>query len=307
MSEGSGEEESVLARAQRERTAQMRLGIACRLIAVLFFSGMGAAVKEASLAGVPILEIIFFRSAFALVPLMGLGIWRSGFRLPTTRYPGAHVKRAVVGIASMFCTFAALSMLPFSTAVAIGFTTPLFLTLLSGPLLGEPVSRARWAATAVGFAGVAIVLNPSLEGGGLGYGLALAGALLTAGVIISVRQLAHEPALVTTSYFTAATTIASLLTLPFGWIMPSPWLLGLMALAGVLGGLAQLLMTQSLRYAPPSALVSLDYTQLIWASLLGFMLWGEAPSARTLLGGAVIIGCGCFIAFAELRQRKDVA
>lgn len=286
---------------ENERRTNFRLGILCRIVSALCFSGMGALVKITSKEGVPIFETIFFRSAFAFVPIGLFLLWTRSSLLPRTRYPWAHLRRAGAGILSMLGGFSAVSLLPFPTAIAIGFSAPLFLTVLSEPMLRERVGAQRWTVTLIGFAGVAILLNPNFaDMTSWGALLGLMGALFTAIAMISIRQLAHEPAIVTTFFFTVATTIVSLLALPFGWVTPHPSLLGVLVLCGLLGGLGQLLLTQSMRLAPPALVVSLDYTQIVWASLLGYLLWDEILSVRGLIGGAIIIVCGCFIVVSEI-------
>lgn len=283
------------------RRNNIRLGVLCRIFSALCFSGTGALVKIASKEGVPIFETIFFRSAFAFIPIGVFILWRRSPKLPRTRYPLAHLRRAGAGILSMFGGFAAVSLLPFPTAVAIGFSAPLFLTFLSEPMLRERVGVQRWAVTLIGFAGVAILLNPSFSDmTSLGALLGLMGALFTAVAMVSIRQLAHEPAIVTTFFFTIATTIVSLFALPFGWLTPHPTLFGVLILCGLLGGIGQLLLTQSMRLAPPVLVVSLDYTQIVWASLLGYLLWDEGLTLRGVIGGAIIIVCGCFIVVSEI-------
>lgn len=278
----------------------IRLGILLRGLAVICFGGMGALVKIASNANIPIVESIFFRSAFAFVPIGGVMLWRYKMLFPTTRHPKAHIRRIGSGLLALVCGFIALSMLPFATAVAIGFTTPLFITLLSGPLLGERVGLDRWLITIAGFTGVAIMLNPSLSDmHNLGALVALAGAFSGAFAIISIRRLAHEPAIVTAFFFMLATTCASALLLPFYWVTPPPDILAVLISIGLLGGVGQLLITQSLRLAPPALIVPIDYTQMIWASLLGYLLWHEVLTPRAWLGGAVIILAGCCIVLSE--------
>lgn len=279
----------------------IKLGILCRIGSALCFSGMGALVKIASKEGVPIFETIFFRSAFAFIPIGIFLLWQRAPLIPRTRYPLAHLRRAGAGILSMFGGFAAVSLLPFPTAIAIGFSAPLFLTILSEPMLRERVGAQRWIVTLVGFAGVAILLNPNLSDiTSLGALLGLMGALFTAVAMISIRQLAHEPAIVTTFFFTIATTIVSLLSLPFGWVTPHPTLFGVLVSCGLIGGIGQLLLTQSMRLAPAVLVVSLDYTQIVWASLLGYLLWDEGLTPRGVIGGAIIIVCGCFIVISEV-------
>jgi drug/metabolite transporter (DMT)-like permease len=125
--------------------------------------------------------------------------------------------------------------------------------------------------------------------------------------MIALRQLAHESAIVSSFYFTAAMLLFTALWLPFVWVTPSMETLGLLIVMGVLGGFAQLLLTQSLRLAPAAAVTTFDYTQLLWVALLGYLLWSEIPTLRTIGGGALIVACGCFIVLSEVRSNRKRA
>lgn len=282
-------------------------GVALRLAAVACLAVMFAMVKWASARGVPVFEIVFFRNAFAFVPL-GIYIARtSGPAILRTTRPLAHMTRAAVGLSGMVAGFAAVGLLPLTEATALSFSAPLFMTALSALILREPVGRHRWAAVAVGFVGVLIMVRPDpAHMATLGAGLALVGALGSAGAMIAIREIGKtEPGPRIVFYFTLAGTLLGLASLPFGWVMPDPATLAVLVLAGLIGGVGQLLLTQAVRVAPIAVIAPFDYTQLIWASLIGFLVWDETPRPATLLGAAVVAASGLYIVYREARARPS--
>ena len=280
-------------------------GILCRLGAVGCLASMGAAVKHVALAGIPPVEVMFFRGLFAFIPVGALAFARFGFRLPPTNFPMAHVRRSLTGVAALFLTIASLSLLPLSQAVSIGFVAPLFVILLSGPLLREQPTLTQWIVAGIGFLGVGVMLDPDFSSfANIGALAGIGAAFFSAGATIAIRKMAHESASVTTFYFTAAITVCSAFLLPFFWV--TPWSAGLwasLALVGIFGGLGQLLLTQSLRLAAPSVVTPFDYLQLFWAAIIGFALWREIPTAREILGCAVIVSASAYLLFGEAGRR----
>lgn len=281
-------------------------GIACRFGAVACLASMGAAVKHVSLAGIPPIEVMFFRGVFAFIPVGALAIARFGVRLPPTSVPMAHVRRSLTGVIALFLTIASLSLLPLSQAVSIGFAAPLFVILLSGPLLREPPTLTQWGVAGLGLLGVGVMLDPNFTSfANIGALAGLGAAFFSACATIAIRKMAHESASVTTFYFTAAIAISSAFLLPFFWVTPSSAALWLsLALIGIFGGLGQLLLTQSLRLAAPSVVTPFDYLQLLWAAIIGFALWGEIPTAREILGCAVIVSASAYLLFGEAGRKS---
>ena len=282
------------------------LGILLRVLAMALMAVLAAIVKACAERGVPVLEIIFFRNAFAFIPVM-LYIWRtSGFGVLRTRRPGAHLTRSAVGLTGMICGFTAVSLLPLTQSTAISFSAPLFMVALSALILKEPVSLQRWLAVAVGFLGVLIMVHPDpRQFVGVGVLFAIAAAIGAAGANIAIREISRtEPGPTIVFYFTLAGAAVGLASLPFGWVMPSPGVLGLLVAAGLIGGTGQLLLTEAIRRAPVAVVAPFDFTQLVWAGLIGFLVWGETPAMLTLVGAMVVAASSTYILWREIGRSR---
>jgi drug/metabolite transporter (DMT)-like permease len=295
------EESAAAAHAALQRNG---VGIALRVAAMFCMAGLAALVKWCSGRGVPVLEIIFFRSAFAFIPVLAY-VWRtSGFAVLKTRRPIGHLTRSMVGLAGMVCGFTAVGLLPLTQSTAISFSAPLFMTALSALVLREHVGPHRWAAVAVGFVGVLIMVHPDpAHLVSVGTLFALAAAVGTAGAMTAIREIGRtEPGPTIVFYFTLAGAVLGLASLPFGWVIPDAATLALLIGAGLIGGIGQLFLTEALRRAPVAVVAPFDYTQLVWASLLGFLVWGETPKLATLIGALVVAGSGVYILYRETRR-----
>ena len=282
------------------------LGILLRVLAMALMAVLAAIVKACAERGVPVLEIIFFRNAFAFIPVM-LYIWRtSGFGVLRTRRPGAHLTRSAVGLTGMICGFTAVSLLPLTQSTAISFSAPLFMVALSALILKEPVSLHRALAVAVGFVGVLIMVHPDpRQFASVGVLFAIAAAAGSAGAMIAIREISRtEPGPTIVFYFTLAGAAVGLASLPFGWVMPSPGVLGLLVAAGLIGGTGQLLLTEAIRRAPVAVVAPFDYTQLVWAGLIGFLVWGETPAMLTLIGAMVVAASSTYILWREIGRSR---
>ena len=277
------------------------------MASVFCFAIMAGAVKLAADRGVSTTELIFYRNLFSLpVILLWLAIG-PGFTAIRTKRPRAHLARAAVGLASMFLNFQALVMLPLAEATTIGFAAPLFAVILSALMLGEQIGRHRWAAVALGFTGVIVVMQPgssALPPDGLL--VAIVAAFGVASVVITIRQIgATEQAATTVFWFNIASLAA--LSLPMPWLAHahSPEVFAILAVMGIAGGLMQIFMTSSLRYAPVAVLAPFDYFQLIWATAIGWFLWARAPSPSTLAGGLLIAASGIYAGYREHRLHRQ--
>lgn len=292
-------------------------GIALKLGSVLLFTLMAACVK-AGRELAPTGEAVFFRSLFAIPPILIYAAWRG--RLSEAwrvKDRFAHLNRGLVGVTAMGFGFTALGLLPLPEAIAIGYATPLIATALAALMLGETVRVFRWTAIAVGLLGVMIMLAPRLtillsgefsDGQAIGAWMAFLAACMTALATTHIRRLTQtETTLSIVFWFTIICTLASLTTLPFGWVAP-PWpILAVMMLSGLLGGVAQIMMTESYRQAPASLLAPFDYSSMIYGLALGFFLFGDTPDAQLLLGAAVVIAAGLVIIWRERALSIDRA
>lgn len=278
-------------------------GIANILIAVALFAVMDAIVKWLSVY-YPVSQLVFFRSLLAFVPLSVMIARDGGWRGLRTSRPGGHVLRSLIGMTSMVLFFWAFAVLPLAEAVAISFSGPLFLTLLSIPLLGERVGPRRWLAVLAGFVGVLLIVRPGSGLFGLTALIPVGAALGFALAMICVRRLSiTESNTAIVFYFTLTCTAVSALALPFEWVTPAleHWL-PLIAI-GLIGGTAQLFMTQAFRLAPASTVAPFEYTAIVFALSFGVLIWNEIPDAWMLVGTAIVIGSGLYILHRELLRK----
>lgn len=294
--------------------------VVLKLISALLFALMSSLVRYVG-DDVPLGQTVFFRAAFAIVPVMILLAWRRelGSALYTSR-PLGHVGRGSISVCGMFLNFAALQRLPLSDATAISFASPLITVAFAAMFLGEHVRVYRWSAVAVGFAGVMVMLWPYFDishftagtaAATIGAACAVASAFTNAGSVIQTRRLTTTE---TTSsivfYFSVICALGGLATLPFGWAMPSPAQLAALISIGLLGGLAHVVLTESYHHAPASLVAPLDYTTMIWAFILGYWMFGEIPSIYVYVGAAIVAASGIFVIWRErqlgLRRLREV-
>jgi drug/metabolite transporter (DMT)-like permease len=257
----------------------------------------------------PVGQVVFFRSAFAILPVAVIYAWRGELEAAIrTGRPFHHVGRGLTAIGAMFCNFSALARLPVVDATAISFVSPLITVAMSAVFLKERVRIYRWSAVVAGFAGVLVMLAPHLDinrsaaaaGGTVGAALALGGAFFSAGSTIQTRNMTRSE---TTSsivfYFSIICALAGLCTWPLGWTTPS-WLeLGALIIIGIFGGLAHILLTESYRHAPASLVAPFDYTSMLWALILGFLVFGELPDLLVYIGASIIAAAGLFVIWRE--------
>jgi drug/metabolite transporter (DMT)-like permease len=273
---------------------------------------MSAGVKTVS-ADYPTGELVFFRSAFALVPLIVWLAWQGDLinAVRTSNIAG-HLLRGLIGTCGMFASFVALSYLPLPDAVAIGYAAPLITVVLAAVVLKETVRAYRWTAVVIGFVGVLIMLTPHFNASALARGLAagpavgvvfaLFAAFCAAGATIQVRRLTQtEKTGAIVLYFSLMTTVLGLATVVLGWRLPSRGDFGLLVLTGILGGVGQILITQSYRYADTSLLAPFEYTTMIWALLTGWYLFGQLPQTAVVVGGIIVSAAGVFVVWRERR------
>jgi len=283
-------------------TVQNARGAAHMLAGVLLFSVMDAAVKWL-VADYPVHQIVFFRTVFALGPCLYFIRRAGGFATLRTRRPLVHAARGVIGLAAMGCYFYAFAEMDLADAKAILFSAPLFMTVLSIPLLGEKVGIFRWSAVIVGFVGVLAILKPDGEMIHLGALAAVGGAVLYALAVITIRHLSvTDSAASITFYFTLTGAVAGTAMMAvFGWVTPSLPDLALLAGVGLIGGVGQYSLTQAFRYAEAAAVAPLEYLSMAWALLFGYLIWSDIPEYDVFVGIALVVASGLFILYRERR------
>jgi drug/metabolite transporter (DMT)-like permease len=286
-------------------TDEIGRGIALACAAVVVFSVLNALIKwQAGLY--PISELVFFRSLFALLPVLVLTVRHGLATSLKTSMPGAHLLRSTIWFVSAVCTFIAYHLLPMADAAAIAFSAPLFLTALSAPVLGERVGRQRWIAVAAGFLGVLVMVRPGLGIFQWGALFGLVSAVCFAVGSLAVRRMSStEPSVTIVFYTMLLATLLSGMTLPFVWVTPTLGDFLVMVAMGLLGGIGQLMVVQAFHHAPASAIAPWNYTQMLWALFLGWAIWGELPDRAMLLGAAVVIGSGLYLLHHETRVRTS--
>ncbi len=296
-------------------------GIAFKLASVLIFITMASMIK-ATTQHVPAGQTVFFRSAFAIPVIVGWLIWRR--ELPgglKTANPFGHLWRGLMGTLAMGLGFAGLGYLPLPEVTAIGYAAPILTVIFAAMFLGEEVRLFRISAVALGLVGVLVVVYPRLtvltqgEAGfaeAFGAMVVLGGALFAALAQVFVRKLVQQERTATIVFwFSLTATALSLTTIPFGWVWPTPGEAALLVGAGLLGGLGQIFLTSSYREADASLIAPFDYASMIFALLIGWLVFAEIPTRAMLAGAALVVTAGCLIIWREhrlglerARQRK---
>lgn len=279
-------------------------GIAC----MVFGGGiitLNDAVMKLMTEDYSIGEILFIRGLFVVVPVAFLA-WRYGgvaaLRVSSRR---AQALRATLTVMATFLFITSLRYMHLADALAIAFSGPLFLTALAAPFLGERVGWRRWAAVAVGFAGVLVVIRPTGESAQWAALLPLGAALSSACRDILTRRMSITESSVSMLWVSAAAvTLAGLTTLPLGWRPPTPEVVGLLAAAGLLLGLGQFLMIEAFRLGEAVVVAPFKYSNLLWGTLFGLLFWGHLPDRWVALGAALVIGSGLYIFHRETLRRR---
>lgn len=291
------------------------LGIWMKIVSVSLFVAMSSTIKLAS--DIPVGELTFFRSFFGLIPVL---CWLAFSKeLTTAFYTGniwGHIGRGLFGTFAMYFNFYALTLLPLPETIVINYGEPLILVVLSALILHEKVHFYRWSAVIAGLFGVMIIVAPNLTvfdqtpmdlSLGLGALSALFGAFLAAVAMVLVRKLVFtEKTTTVVLYFMITSSVASLLTLPFGWVIPDLYHLLLLISAGLFGGVAQIFMTQAYRHAEASTVAPFEYTSILLGIFFGFIFFGDVPTVNTLVGGIIVISSGIFIIFREKKIKRKL-
>jgi drug/metabolite transporter (DMT)-like permease len=294
----------VIVSAKPVRREHIPLGIAYMVAATILFAASSAASKWL-VATYPVGEVLFTRTAVSLITCALFILPRTGFAVFHTQRLSHHVMRSVSQGFSQTFLLIAFSLMPLAGAIAINFSSPLFATLVSALLLKEAVGMARWAALLVGFCGVLIVTNPGADSFQIGALFALANAVLYGSVTAAVRGMtATESAETLTLYQLTLLTAFFTLLLPLGWVTPTPADAVWIVFNGASNAVGQYWWTRALHLAPASAVAPFYYLSLIWASVLGFAVWGEIPTVSLIVGSAVVVASGLFLIWRESNARQ---
>lgn len=281
-------------------------GLGLRLLAIFFLSTMSALVKLAETRGATLFETMFWRQLCALPVVLAFVMAGPGLRtLRTTRFSG-HLARSAVGLVGMVFTFGAVLLLPLAEATTFQFTVPIFATILGATILRERTGWQRWSAVLVGFAGVLVVAQPgSSHVPVLGAVVGLIAALFVAVVAILLRQLRDEPAGTTVFYFSSLTLVPLSIAYAFNLAAHDALTWVILASIGLVGGMGQIALTAASRHAPVAAVVPMDYSGLVWATVYGFLLFDVLPTPMTWVGAPIIIASGLFIVWREHRLGRE--
>ena len=275
-------------------------------ISVCAFSLMDVIVKWSD--DYPVGQVLFFRGFCGIIPIL--------FLIPKDRYldfykttrPFLHFKRCLAGLIALVSIFVALRNLPLATVVSISFAAPIFITIFSIFLLNEKVGLYRWMAVLVGFLGIIFITEPGFSALNVYYIYPIIFCLGLSYVAIAIRKLSStEPAWLISFFFSFSIMLLSFLSFYQGWILPSLLDLFLLSMVGILGGLANLWLSQSYKYSEVSLVSPLKYLGLVFAIIFGYFIWNEIPTSKTLLGALLVIFSSIIIFRREMYLKKKLS
>ena len=283
-----------------------QLGFLYMFLSVCAFSIMDLIVKWSDTY--PLGEVLFFRGFFGILFYFFIIPKQRIKNFYYTKRAGLHFLRCVFGLIALIAIFIALRNLPLATVVSISFAAPIFTTIFSIFFLSEKVGFYRWLAVFVGFFGIIIITEPGFSSLNIYYIYPIIFCLGLSYVAIAIRQLSTtEPVWLISLNFSAAITIVSLFTIPFGWIMPSVQDLFLLSLIGFFGGVANLWLSQSYKFSEVSLVTPLKYLALVFAIIFGYFIWDEVPTIKTLSGALLVIISSIIIFRREIILKKQVS
>ena len=282
-----------------------QLGVLYGIASVACFAMMDASVKWLDMF--PVGQVLFSRFFFGLIPILML-VPRSEFKtFYKTSRPKLHAFRAITGTLAIIALFIALREIPLADVVSLTFGGPIFVTLGSIFFLSEKVGIKRWLAVLIGFFGMLLIVKPAYEELNIYYIFPIIFCIFFACVALSIRSLSStEPNYRIALYFSLLSMIVGLLTLPFGWVMPNKFEFFLLIFTGLVGSVANILLTVSLRFAEASLVTPTKYLNLVFAILLGYFIWSEIPKLLTLVGAGLIIISSVIIFMRESELKKKV-
>ena len=286
---------------------QNHLGGICMILSVLFFSLMDVLIKITNEYDVG--QVMFSRALFGLIPIFFLIPKKRLKNFYKTKHTRLHFYRSFIGAIAMYAIFVGLRNLELAEVTSMAFSGPIWVVIFSILFLGEKIKAKRWIAVGLGFIGVLVISKPGFDDLNFYYIYPVIFTLGFAGVSIFIRKLTlgGEPVYLIAFYFSICSAIFGLFTLPFGgWVIPSSYDLVLLILIGLLGGIANLLLTKSYQLAEVSLITPLKYLSLVFAIIFGFYLFDEIPTIYTLAGASLIIISSAIIFVREHQLKKPI-
>ena len=282
-------------------------GALLMIVATLFFASMHTSIKYVGDMGIHPFQIAFFRNLFGMLIIIPW-IVRFGLQPFRTERAGLHAVRGIINAAAMLCFFTALTITPVTEVTALGFSVPIFATILATIIFGEKVGIRRWSATIVGFCGVLLILRPGFQEIGLGQSLVIFASLVWSAALMVIKVLGKTESSVTiTAYMSLFMTPMTLIPALFVWVAPEPhhyiWFIGI----GLCGGAGQMLMAEALKSASTSVVMPFDFFKLIWVAAIAFVVFGEIADVFTWTGGMIIFASTAYITYRERRQEQVIA
>ena len=275
-------------------------------ISICAFSVMDVIVKWTD--EYPVGQVLFFRGFFGLIPIL--------FLIPRDRYinfyktsrPFLHFKRCLAGIIALISIIIALRNLPLATVVSITFAAPIFTTIFSIFLLNEKVGFYRWLAVLIGFVGILVISEPGFSSLNFYFIFPIIFCLGLSYVAIAIRKLSStEPIWLIGFFFSISIMISSFFTFHQNWILPNTFDLFLLSMVGILGGVANLWLTQSYKLSEVSLVTPVKYLALVFAIIFGYLIWDEIPTLKTLLGAVLVVASSIIIFRREIVLKKKLS
>lgn len=256
----------------------------------------------------PLGQVLFFRGFFGIVFYFFIIPRERLSNFYYTKRAGLHFLRCFSGLIALVAIFIALRSLPLATVVSISFAAPIFTTIFSIFLLSEKVGIYRWLAVIVGFVGILIITEPGITSLNIYYIFPIIFCIGLSYVAITIRKLStSEPVWLISLFFSISITLLSLLSIPFGWVMPTSKDFLILAMIGIFGGVANLWLSQSYKYSEVSLVTPLKYLALVFAIIFGYLIWDEVPTIKSLFGAALVIFSTLIIFRREIYKKKIIS
>ena len=282
-----------------------QLGFLYMFMSICAFSLMDVLVKWS--VDYPIGQVLFFRGFFGIIFYLLIIPRDRLHNFYITKRAGLHLLRCMSGLIALVAIFIALRKLPLATVVSISFAAPIFTTIFSIFFLSEKVGFYRWLAVSIGFIGIIVITEPGFGALNIYYIYPIIFCLGLSYVAIAIRQLSTtEPIWLIALNFSIVITLASLFTIPFGWVMPSVQDLILLSMIGFLGGFANLWLSQSFKLSEVSLVSPLKYLALVFGIIFGYLIWDEIPTIKTLLGALLVVASSLIILRREIYHKKEI-